>query len=252
MGMFGAALATGISSIISIIILLPYLFSDNCNLRLSRKKIELKKLHDIFSLGITSFVTEFSSGIALILYNLIILGITGNIGVAAYGIVANIALVVIAIFTGVSQGIQPIVSREYGLKNLYGIKKILKYGIISSLLISAVIYGIIFKFSDIIITIFNSEKNIMLSSLTNEGLKIYFLGFFPAGINIVFAAYLGSIEKVKKSFIISMLRGGIILVPVVLTLSVYYGMRGVWFSFIITEIIVFLINIKVIWKQFSR
>ena len=59
-------------------------------------------------------MTELSSGIVIIIFNMIILSLRGNVGVAAYGVIANISLVVVSIFTGISQGMQPLLSRAYG------------------------------------------------------------------------------------------------------------------------------------------
>ena len=61
-----------------------------------------------------SLVTEVSSGLVIAVFNLLILGLAGNVGVAACGVVANISIVVIAIYNGIAQGVQPLLSREYG------------------------------------------------------------------------------------------------------------------------------------------
>ena len=63
------------------------------------------------SLGVSALINEISSGIVLIVFNLLILRLEGDMGVAAYGIVANLALVAVSIFTGISQGVQPMISR---------------------------------------------------------------------------------------------------------------------------------------------
>ncbi len=65
-------------------------------------------------MGIPSLITELASGIVIIVFNIIILAIQGNVGVAAYGVIANISFVVASIYTGIAQGMQPIVSSAYG------------------------------------------------------------------------------------------------------------------------------------------
>jgi Na+-driven multidrug efflux pump len=67
-----------------------------------------------FSLGFPALVSEVSSGLVILVFNFLILGLAGNIGVAAYGVVANLSLVVLAIFTGLAQGLQPLVSQAHG------------------------------------------------------------------------------------------------------------------------------------------
>ena len=100
MGIFGAAFATGLSPVISIAILLLHFKGRNQGFHLMRCKLEIRRLGRIMALGFSSLIGELASAISLLTFNLIILGISGNIGVAAYGIIANIALVATAVFTG--------------------------------------------------------------------------------------------------------------------------------------------------------
>lgn len=82
-----------------------------------KTKPSLSTASSICSLGVSSLITEVSSGIVILVFNFLILDLSGNTGVAAYGVLANIALVLIAISTGIAQGIQPIVSSHPGKKD---------------------------------------------------------------------------------------------------------------------------------------
>ena len=98
MGMFGAAFATGLSPLISISVLSVHFFRKKCRLSFSFKSIKPLRLFYIMSPGISSFINELSSGIVILVFNFLILALEGNTGVAAYGVVANIAIVATAIF----------------------------------------------------------------------------------------------------------------------------------------------------------
>ena len=148
-------------------------------------------------LGIAAFITEISSGIVIIVFNMLILNISGNIGVAAYGIVVNTAIVVLSVFTGITQGLQPLLSRSYGKGNLKDTHKLLRMGIILSLIISLGVYLIVFLNSKIIVDLFNESKDYSLSIMAEKGIKIYFTGFLFAGMNIVAAAFFAAVEKPK-------------------------------------------------------
>lgn len=248
-GMFGAALATGLAPVISIMVLSIHYFNKSNTFNFVKCKLKLKEIKNIFSLGLSSFINEVSSGIVLIIFNLVILKISGNIGVAAYGVVANLALIVVAIFTGIAQGIQPLTSRAYGKKDIFELNKILKYSIITSIGISTLVYLNTFIFSENLINIFNSENNIELLNIAIKGLRIYFIGFFFTGINIVSAAYFSAIEKYKKAFLISICRGFLIIIPMVILLSNILGMNGVWLSFVLTDFIVALISVTLLFKN---
>lgn len=113
MGISGAAIATGFSPIFSLFVLSIHFFRKQHTLKLVRCRILFRQIGRSMTLGLSSWITEVASGAVLLVFNLIILRITGNLGVAAYGIIANIALVAVAIFTGIAQGIQPLVSRFY-------------------------------------------------------------------------------------------------------------------------------------------
>ncbi len=236
MGMFGAAFATGLAPIISLAILSMHFVNKN-QFAFLRKKIVWHALPDLFSLGISSFIIEVSSAVVLITYNLVILGLEGNFGVAAYGIVANLALVVAAVFSGLAQGAQPLFSKYYGLQNRPMLRKIYKYALFTALLLAVVIYlGTIFS-ADGIISLFNSESHFKIAQLAKEGLLIYFFGFFFIGLNMVTAMFLSATEKPQAAFIVSILRGFVLIIPLVVALSSFLEMTGVWLAFVFSELI---------------
>ncbi|MDD3172344.1 MAG: MATE family efflux transporter [Herbinix sp.] len=248
MGMFGAAFATGLAPIISICILFIHFIKRINSFKLIKNSIRWSYIYDLCSLGLSAFITEVSSAVVLITFNLVIFRLKGNLGVASYGIIANIALVGVSIFTGIAQGIQPLVSKGYGMNNHVILKKVMKYAIITSLSIASLIYLTVFYNADNIIGLFNSEQNIKIAQIAKHGIRIYFIGFFFAGINIIMAMYLSAIESAKDAFIISIARGCIIIVPLVLLLCSIFKMTGVWLSFVLTEsvvtIIILMVNTK--------
>lgn len=248
MGMFGAAFATCLAPIISIGVLSIHFIKRRNNFKLKLIKPNLEIVSKIINLGMSSFITEVSSGVVLMVFNLIILNISGNIGVAAYGIVANISLVIIAIFTGIAQGMQPLVSEGYGKKNEELMNGVLKYSIILSIFISIVIYIVANIFSKEIVAIFNSENIEELTTLAINGIKIYFVGFIFVGINIISAAFLSGTSNVKPAFMISMLRGFILLIPIAYILANIYNMNGVWISFVVAELLTFIVSV---WKLYD-
>ncbi|MFR3819497.1 MAG: MATE family efflux transporter [Fusobacterium varium] len=236
LGIFGAAFATGLSPVISMIILSIYLLKRKNQFHLKKEKLNIKEVIKLCGTGASSFITEISSGIVLIVFNMVILKLKGNIGVAAYGIVANLALVVMAIFTGIAQGVQPLVSKSYGNKEKEQLYYILKYSIFLSVTIAILVYGIVFFSTDTLVSIFNKEKNKELSNLAVSGIHIYFTGFLFAGVNIILSVFFSSMEHSKTGFIISITRGFVAIVPAVLLLSYIFGMTGVWLSFPMAEI----------------
>jgi len=235
MGMFGAAFATGLAPVISMGVLSLHILKKHNGFKLVKSKVSIKYIGDILSLGLSAFITEVSSGLVLIIFNLVILRLEGNIGIAAYGIVANFALVVTAIFTGIAQGIQPLASNGYGTKDQKLLKHVLCYAFILSLGFATIVYILVFIGSNHIIAAFNSENNMTLIPIARKGFQLYFVGFFFAGMNIIACAFLSAIEEAQKAFLISSMRGGIAIIPLVFILSNWLGMNGVWLSFVFAE-----------------
>lgn len=176
----------------------------------------------------------------MIVFNLIIFNLNGYEGVAAYGIIANLALITLAIFVGIGQGSQPFISYLYGSKQKHELSSVTKLILMITTMTSFIIVLVVSFFSDSFITLFNHENNPVVSLLANEGLRLYFLGFLFAGINVVLAMILNAQEQSKQSFNLTLLRGFVILLPLVFILSSLLRIRGVWYAFVITELIVLL------------
>ena len=242
MGIFGAVLATGMAPVISILVLSPYLFRRKNQFHLRKCRISGKLALGIFSSGLPSLITEVSSGIVMIVFNTIILGIAGNIGVAAYGVIANLSLVVMSIYTGISQGIQPLLSSGYGTGNRKKTQSVLRYALVSAVLISVVVYVCVFFGADPIAAVFNSEQNATLQRIAVTGLKIYFTACVFAGFNIILSVYFTSTENALPAHIISILRGFVVIIPMAFLLSAAAELTGIWAAFPATELIVSLIG----------
>ncbi len=204
MGIFGAVLATGLAPVISLFILSNHWFTKQNQFHLVRITPSFRLAGTIISLGAPSFITEMSSGIVMIVFNTIILHLHGNIGVAAYGVVANLSLVVISIYTGIAQGTQPILSRIYGYGESENQKKILRYALKTMLVISCGIYLIFLFSANSIVSVFNSEQNIQLQQIAETGLKLYFTAIPLVGFNIIISSYFTSTEKALPAQIISL------------------------------------------------
>lgn len=248
MGLFGAAFATGLAPVISILILSPYLINKKNQFHLKKCRLSANLLLDIFSSGLPSLITEVSSGIVIIVFNMILLRIAGNIGVAAYGVIANLSLVVMAVYTGIAQGIQPVLSSNYGAGNHKNVTAILRYAVTAVIVISACVYLCIFFGAEPITGVFNSSHNKTLQDIAAAGLKIYFTASVFAGFNVVAAVYFTSTEYPRPAHIISILRGFVIIIPMAFLLSALGGITGVWAAFPTTELLVSLIGMILLFQ----
>ena len=238
MGIFGAVFATGLAPIISMGILSPHFFRKKNQFRPVPCKPQLRRTARILSSGVPSLVTEVSSGIVIIAFNGLIMGLEGNTGVAAYGVIANLSLVVIAIYTGIAQGIQPILSRSYGAGDRAGLTIILRCAMMTQVVVSLLIYGIVAAFAPQIAAVFNSEGSASLQAIAEQGLRLYFIACPFAGCNVVLSMYFTSTERPLPAHIISLLRGFFLILPLAFLLAWLGQMAGIWLAFPLTEFLV--------------
>lgn len=238
LGLFGAVLATAVAPIISILILLQHFMKKKNQFRLIRVRPDVRLVASAAGLGVPSLVTEVSSGLVIAVFNLLILGLVGNVGVAAYGVVANISIVVIAIYNGIAQGVQPLLSREYGRSQEKNVHRFLSWAMMLTVILAMVIYVGIYWNADVIAMIFNSGRDMDLQRIAVEGLKIYFTACPFVGANILLAIYFAATDQAAPAQMISLLRGLIVIIPLAFIMANVAGLTGVWMTFPLTELVV--------------
>lgn len=235
LGMFGAVLATGISAGLSTPVLLAHFLTRRCTLRLSRRLMPLREALRMLSYGLSALVGELASAVSLLTFNLLLMRLTGYIGVAAYGVIANTALVATSIFTGLGQGVQPLASRVFGAGDLSGMRRLLAYTRTTVALLSLSIFALVFLLAGPIAGAFNHEGDAQLLEIAVSGLRLYFAGYLFAGVNIAASALLSAVGRPRRALLISLLRSCVLLVPAALLLSRLLAVPGVWLSFVTTE-----------------
>lgn len=239
MGMKGAAIATVISSLLSLSILLKHILSKDCTYRLNTIKVDKVFTLRIFKMGFSSFIVEFSSGILIFIFNKELIRTLGYIGVSAYTIIANISLMIVAIFNGISQGAQPLLSLNYGLGDIKEVSEIRNKSIRLAFTLGVICLLIGEIFPESLISLFTDEKGDIVR-ITKLGIKIYFLSFPLAGVNIVANGYIQSIGLSRYATLISVLRGVIFNFIGLKLFTIILGSVGVWITVPITEVLIII------------
>ncbi|HAJ70142.1 MAG TPA: MATE family efflux transporter [Alkalibacterium sp.] len=242
LGMFGAAIATTFSPLTSLIILSLHLKYKNRTLTFTKVGKEVKTAVRIVSLGFSSFMNEFSSALVMFLFNVVLLKLIGNVAVSAYAIIANMNIIVIALFTGLGQGMQPVASLNHGARRSENVRKTLKYTLITSTVVGAVIFASGLLFSEQIVSIFNGDNNSELADIAIPGLKIYFSSFLFTGINFSVIYFMAAVQRFRSTLIISLLRGFVLVIPVLVLMMSLAGVTGVWLTMPIVELLTLVVS----------
>jgi Na+-driven multidrug efflux pump len=258
LGMTGAVLATGFSPVVGIIILSFHFIRHKNSFAIEsfhspENETELYQpgkekpvnvigaepmrgtLIRVFSLGAPSLISELAVGVSVFVFNTLMLHSDGNTGVAAYGVIANVYIVIQSIFTGVAQGSQPVFSEAAARNDRAGFRTIRRAGLVLIIIMSIVIYGMSSVFASDIVSLFNKGGSAKLSAIAVPGIKIYFSAMIFMGINTFIS--MGYIARGlgRRAQVIMALRGFFILVPMAYILSRVYGTDGVFSSLPVTE-----------------
>lgn len=247
MGLRGAAIATAVSPAVSLLLSSLHLRNKERELAFRPISKQWKKIGEIFSIGFPSFLNEFSSAVVMFLFNIVLLDLVGNIGVSAYAIIANMNIVVIALFTGMGQGFQPLVSVFHGARRTDKVKKVLKYALVTTASFGVLFFMFGLLFPDVIVSLFNNEQNQQLAELAIPGLRLYFSSFLFTGINFAMIYFMSAVERARPSLIISLLRGLLLIVPVIYLMTQLFGVTGVWLTMLIVELITLGVSLYVLY-----
>lgn len=160
----------------------------------------------LLSPGVGLFATELFGGVVLAVFNNIARALAGTLGVAAYGVVANLALVVLAIFGGVAQGLQPLFSTAYAAGHTNRLAGIYTRWRAVALCLGAAVAALGVVFAPWLAGTFGGQGGSMLPMATN-GVRLYFLGFAFAGYNLLTVSLFGCTNRHGSALVTSLLWG---------------------------------------------
>ena len=251
LGMLGAVLATGCSPLFGLVFCVAHILRKKNGFHLRPRLLSVRLFAPVFSLGFPFFVEQLSSAVVIITFNYLFLRLAGNTGVAAYGVVANVSLVVLSLFNGIAQGAQPLFSRARGGGNAAQSRAVLRYALLSALVLSAVLYAVLYIFAVPVSDFFNSENSAALREIAVRGLKLYFLATPFAAANILLCSYFSAEEMAFPAQLVSLLRGLIVILPAAFILCALWQEIGVWLAFPVTEALVCAVA-ACFWAKYAR
>lgn len=228
-GLSGAAFATITGQFFTFLLLVIYFHKRKNEFQIINKYFNSKILFKIFSIGFSSFIIEFAIAFIIVIFNRVFMKYGGEIAVAAYSVIGYIFYMFRMIYAGIAQGIQPIVSYNYGIGNT---KRMLKTYFLAhkiSFVISILNLIIINVFSNEIVSFFSRDQELI--ELAVEGNKIYSMAVLFVGINLINTMYLQSKNSPKYAITISMSRSVIFIIIYIVILPPILGMKGIWLAF---------------------
>lgn len=239
MGLMGAALATGISQTITLLIVLPHFPQKKGALCFRRFQSSGTLYRKLVFRGLPEMIAQFAAPITTICMNRVLLAYIGEIGVNSFSIVSYVASFTMSVLFGSSEGLQPLFGQSYGAKDEAGLKYYFRAGVLISLIGSAAIVGLTVLLGQGICALFGVDADTL--AFTVRSMPLYSWGFIVAGMNILISAYLYSTKRSKQAIVLNITRSLVMNTIVILGLPALLGGGIVWYTFGIYESIVLVL-----------
>jgi len=249
MGIRGAATATIIAQAVSCGYLIFYYQNGGgmVKIHLANLKIKWDILREIIAIGTSSFVRMVSTSFVMALLNRTVVGLGGEMYLAAVGIVGRVASFAIMPLIAVAQGLQPILGFSYGAKRYDRSLEVINSSIKIATIISVIAFFAIFFFSKQIIGIFSND--IELVEIGGSVMRTIFLVWYLVGFQLVASTLFQAIGKARPAFLTATARQILFLLPLLLILPRYLGLQGVWISYPIADGIGFGFTLALFLKE---
>ncbi|RXJ83549.1 MATE family efflux transporter [Arcobacter cloacae] len=249
-GIFGAALATGISQLALIFILLPHFFSKKATLNFVKPIGNYIQIIKASYNGASEFVNEISVGITTLIFNYVMIKNLGVEGIAAFAVINYLLLIGIMISFGISDSLQPIISKNFGAKENKRIEEFLKLAFITVGLVGFIMIFLIIFTPNSLANVFLEDTNYKTKEIVLNFAMFIWIAFLFNGVNLVISAYLTAIHKPLYSMIIAISRSFIFPVIFIFVLPFLFETQGIFLAIPMAEFITFIIAI-VLYKRFS-
>ena len=243
LGIFGAAIATGISQTIGGIIPLIYFICPNkSKLKLVKTKFELKAILQSCINGSSEMLTNLSLSLVNMLYNMQLMKYIGSDGVVAYGIIMYVGFIFIGTYVGYSIGTAPIIGYHYGAENTDELKSLLIKSI-KLIAITSLIMTIISEITSKILASIFVSYNIELLNMTTNAIRIFSISYLISGFNIFSSSFFTALNNGVVSAAISFLRTLLFQIAMILILPAIWGVNGIWIAVTVAEILALIVSI---------
>lgn len=235
LGVRGAALATVISQFVSAVWVVSFLKSKRSVLYLKLVRPDKSLILKIAALGIAPFVMQSTESLVTITFNTGLQRYGGDLYVGSMSILMSIMQLIVIPVNGITQGVQPIVSYNYGAGNRLRVKETVIRLVSVCLLGTLILAGIAIFCPSIYASMFTNDAELV--ALTCRIMPIFFLGIAIFGIQAACQSTFLALGQAKVSLFIATLRKIILLIPLALILPKFLGVKGIYVAEPVSDVI---------------
>lgn len=252
-GIRGAAFATAIAQFTGFCWVMFHFINKESFIHFQTGFFKLKKriVGDILSIGMAPFLMNVTASLVAVVINTSLAkygGEQGDMAIGAFGIIGSVAMLFIMIVIGLNMGMQPIAGYNFGAKKMDRVLKVYKLTTIAATIITTFGFTLAILFPETIVSAFTD--NIEMKTLASSALRIILLAFPIVGFQVVTSNFFQSIGRAKLAIFLSLSRQLIFLIPGLLILPHYFGLKGVWMAMPLGDFCACIVTLAVIvWQR---
>lgn len=255
LGVAGAAIATVIGNICSVVFFLLYFLKGKSILSITPKRYTFKDgiAKGVINVGLPASLNNLLMSLSNIIVNIVLVSYGDN-AVAAMGVAMKANMLVVMLQIGLGQGVQPLIGYCYGARNYDRMKKCLHFSMVCNIVIGTVMTLFYVVFKENVISMFIDDSNVI-----ELGVKMLIALMSPGpiiGIMFVLNFSFQGMGKGIQSLILSIGRQGLIYIPLLFILNAAVGLEGIiWaqasadYACVIMSLIMWFVVKKGIKKQ---
>lgn len=247
-GVAGAAVATGISQVIGLLVVLTHFIFKKGDLHFKRYEPQAKLYAKIVLRGLPEAIAQFSTPVTTFCMNQTLMAAYGEIGINAFSVISYLSSFTMSIFFGASEGMQPLFGQAYGAQQEEDLKYYYRAGQIISVVGSTVCVAVYIVFPHVLCGLFGADAE----TIDFAALHIweYCWGFIVGSINTIISAYFYSTKRSVLAIILNTVRSLVMNSLVIILLPMLLGKVVVWHTFGIYEVLVLVL--AVFMKKYSE
>ncbi|MDR0873434.1 MAG: MATE family efflux transporter [Prevotellaceae bacterium] len=251
-GIRGSAAATLISQAVMFVWQLRFFSNKGNFIRIEKSIFKWKKkiVTDLLAIGLSPFFMNTAACLIVVVINQGLKKYGGGSAVGAYGIVNRMAFLFFMTVMGLNQGMQPIVSYNYGAKQYARVTETLRKTILWAVLVMSIGFVFVELFPRAVASIFTANEVLIDDAVM--GLRLVFCSFPLIGFQVVTTNFFQSIGKSQISIFLSLTRQLLFFLPLLLLMPPHFGLNGVWYSFPIADTIAFIIAAVMLAVQMKK
>ena len=237
MGIQGAAWATVLAQIVSLVWLLKIFNNKTEVVHFEGKYISFDKkiIRRALSIGLSPFLMNFAACFVVIIINQSLKKYGGDLAIGAYGIVNRVVFLVIMVVMGLNQGMQPIAGYNFGAGDIGRVRRVLKLTIYAASIITTTGFLIGELLPTFVVSMFTTDSELI--KLASEGLRLTVIAFPIVGFQMVVSNFFQCIGMAGRAIFFSLSRQVLFLIPGLLIFPTFFESLGVWISMPISDFV---------------